>query len=185
MNKFLLFIGLIGFLACNAPDTKIDGANYYFDTKVFAEKQIEKLFSKDVSFDKTIQLRDQKEKITQIEGNKENLEREFLILKEANINKPSFLGKYTADTLYLTHPITETQTELLVYETDDSKMTTKSVEFSKGDFLKIRIANSNFMSSYEKEVYYKVGEYIEMKGWQKSLFEDTLFSSSLVEFTFE
>lgn len=182
MNKFLLILSLIGFLACNAPDTKIDGANYYFDTKVFAEKETERLFEKNVSFNKTIQLRDETEKITKIEGTQDNLEREFLIIKEANINKPSFLGKYSVDTLFFTHPITESQTQLLVYETDDSKMTTKSIEFSKGDFLKIKMANSNFMSSYEKEVYYKVGKFIELKGWQKSLFEDTLFSSTLVEF---
>ena len=185
MNKFSLFFILISFLACNAPDVKIDGESYYFDTKIFAEKETEKLLNKGISFDKSIQLREKTEKITQIKGTKENLERELLIIKEANINKASFLGKYTADTLFLTHPITEVQTELLVYETDDSKMTTKSVEYSKGDFLKIKMANSNFMSSYEKEIYYKVGEFIEMKGWQKSLFEDTLFSSSLVEFTFE
>lgn len=182
MNKWILFLCFLNLIACNPPNTAIDGANYYFDTRLYAEKEIERLLEKGVIFDKTVQLKDQSEKITKIEGVKENLEREFLIIKDANINKTSFLGKYSADTLFLNHPIKEVETQLLVYETDNPKLTTKSLEYSEGDFLKIRLSNSNFMSSYEKEVYYKIDNFIEIKGWQKSLFEDTLFSSTLIEF---
>lgn len=166
MNKLLSILPFFILQACNSPEVKTS-ANTYFDTAQFVESEIEALSQQSLSAKKIVSLGSNTETVFIENVTPEFLLQEFMLLKEANFNKGALLGRYSADTLF-------NQNNIYKYTALDKKLRTQRLIFEEDVFIEIVVQSKNFMNSYEKEFLYKKGTFIGVKGWQKSLFEDTL-----------
>jgi hypothetical protein len=162
--------------SCGAPEGEVAFKDKYFDTPVFIDSEIEKLLAMNLIATKTIYLDNESETTSQIEVNKDFLVQEFSVLADANINRPAMYGRYAIDTAHHSNYTS------IIYSTDDAKLKTKRLEHAPGKYVKATLANNNFMNSFEKDFTYEIDQFIKINGWQKSLFEDTLFYSVRIDF---
>jgi hypothetical protein len=177
MNKLIILILLLATIACKTDESNFKKIDPYFDTAEFVKNEIEQLSSQNFSAKKTILFNEVEE--TQLLENitKEMWQNEFMMLKDANFNKPALLGFYQVDTIQ-----TNGET-ILQYTAINKKLQTQSLKIAENNFIETTIAKNNFMNSYEKTFIYKNQSFIGMQGWSKSLFEDTIFFYTEVTFS--
>ena len=151
----------------------------YFDLKGFIKSEIARLSQKS-SFSKTAYVNGDKETN---KFNKINLQNELKPFSDSDINKPSWIGKYNADSTF------NEKNELirLYYQAKDDKLKTKTlaIDFIENDVSKITIENatsSSVANTFQTLIYHSnKGFSIESKQ-DVSLMEENNFK---IEVTFQ
>lgn len=176
MNKLFILLLLLAVISCKPDEKNISKINPYFDTAEFVKKEIDIFANQNIKAKKTISYNEKSETKLLENISKEMWEAEFMLLKDANFNKPALLGFYSIDT---------TQNEsntIYKYKALNNNLRTQYLTFSENDFIEVVIEKANLMNSYKKTFIYKNHSFIGIQGWEKSLFGDTIFFYTEVVF---
>jgi len=184
MRKLLIICSLFLIFSCQKKITS-NATLEYFDTPEFVQKEISDILKQEFKVTKTINLNGEIETLT-----KENIDSAFLLKEfqqiiKANINKPAFLGFYAKDSIWIINAERLEDELAILYscDEDNSKLKTKKIIVSDdNEYLFVLLENQNFLHAYSKELRYSKNKYLELKAWEKTVFQDTLFYETKLEF---
>ena len=180
---WLIFAIAVFLASCNEPVVVVD--NVYFDSKEFAEKEIESLESKVSEVSKTIVLNGKSETIEHIVADSTVYREMLSILKEANINKAKFASEYTIDTFWMMDPDTNENVEVLNYTTENPTLKVRWMQVYSDGSIKAFLSKENYLFSYEKEIYYGKDKNFSVISWQKTRGQDTLHIFRTIDFVLD
>lgn len=169
-------------MACSTPQSSNE-INGYFDTDEFIEDQIAYWKDQGLEAIKTVQLNNSDPGVKEgIIADEKFLTEELKVIKEANISSISLIGKYRIDTLITMDAIKLKEVQLFKYSTEEKDLKVRQIAVYEDDFFSSLIATSNFMTSFNKRITYKPGKSLQVQGWQKTIFLDTVFYRTHIDF---
>ncbi|MCB0536624.1 MAG: hypothetical protein KDE33_03760 [Bacteroidetes bacterium] len=177
---FLLLAILVALSSCTNSSSQV--FNQYFDAKTYVEQEKDELLKDFKHYNNTIILN----------GNEETKQNELLdtivveelvdYFSKANINKKINQDQYKIDTFWMLDAKTNENIEVLNYSTTNKKLDVKWFQQYSNGSMKALLSKSNFLYSYEKEIFYGKEDEFSVVSWQKILGQDTLRVFSKVEF---
>ncbi|TVR80261.1 MAG: hypothetical protein EA412_04950 [Chitinophagaceae bacterium] len=152
------------FTGCTEGDFDEDATLPHYDIRSLMKEVTEDLITRNPEVEKEIRLNGSVEvKRLQID----NWENELFIFTEADINRPSYVGKYSIDTINIAGG-----NILLHYVAKEENLTTKEMKVylsdfhSKPDSLMIRTASENFLNQTTQKMKFIPGKGYSLEGYQ-------------------
>ena len=152
--------------SCIDNPEKISTQKKYFDLEGFFDQQVAQLYEDSLIVIKTSAING---KTDQHEMAWTDWKKELALFYGSDINKASYIGKYTEDTTFTNDKI------IISYKATDRALRTRSIEIAldsnASDVQLIHIVNesSNFLSSTHEELYYEPFKSYIIRSTQKLL----------------
>lgn len=159
------------FSACQSEESERPAI--YFDSEEFLNKEWTQL--EQIKYaEQELVFNEQKEHLDSVPVDSASFQELFELFKKANINKVIYSQEYLIDTFWVLDAETLENTEVINYYTNNNDLPVEWFHVYSDGTVKFKMAASNFLFYYEKEVYYEPNFGFSIISSQKSLMQDTL-----------
>lgn len=176
---WLLLTAALTLNACESGEK--EHPEIYFDSTEFLEKEWPRL-EKVQFLNQELIFNGQEEQIDSVPADSASFKELFQLFRAANINKVIYSQQYAIDTFWIVDPETNANIGVINYHTSNADLPVEWFHVYEDGSVKFKMAERNFLFSYEKEVFYKPEHGFSIISSQKSLGQDTLHIFKTLEF---